>query len=186
MTVDDLFMWPGLPFPEASSAQKVSQQLIEAFRNNGVGQVYAFSCTQPAEGTSTLHEVLDAWCGAGHHVGNHTHYHCAVNWCSAENYARDMDRSEKILRPWIERAPTRYFRFAFDMWGEEKKKTDELMLKLAKTGFHYAPISMWFSDTFFMFPHFRATAQRNWRVVGEVETLFINQWMAQLKSQADG
>jgi hypothetical protein len=59
MTVDDLFMWPGLPFPEGSSPQAVSRQLIDAFTNNGVKQVYAFSCTRPVEGTATVHEVLD-------------------------------------------------------------------------------------------------------------------------------
>jgi Polysaccharide deacetylase len=185
MTVDDLFMWPGLPFPEGSSPARVSRQLIDAFTSNGLKEVYAFSCTQPVEGTKTLHEVLDTWCGAGHHVGNHTHYHCALNWCSAENYERDMDRSEELLRPWIEHAPTRYFRFAFDMWGEQKQKTDHVLLKLAMSGFRYAPISMWFSDTFFMFPHFRALLQKNSRVVNEIETLFIDKWMAQLKAQAD-
>jgi peptidoglycan/xylan/chitin deacetylase (PgdA/CDA1 family) len=186
MTVDDLFMWPGLPCPESTSPQKITRQLIDAFANNGVKQVYAFSCTRPVEGTTALNEVLDAWCAAGHHVGNHTHYHCALNWCSAEDYDRDMDRSEQILRPWIAHAPTKYFRFAFDMWGEQKEKTDRVLLKLAKSGFHPAPISMWFSDTLFMFPHFRATAQRNARVVDEVERLFIDQWMDQLKRQADG
>ena len=185
MTVDDLFMWPGLPFPEGSSPQKVTRQLIDAFANSGIKQVYAFSCTRPVEGTKTLQEVLDAWCGAGHQVGNHTHYHCALNWCSAENYERDMDRSEAILRPWIEHAPTRYFRFPFDMWGEQREKTDRVLLKLATSGFHYAPISLWFSDTLFMFPHFRALAQENSRVVAEVETLFVDKWMSQLKSQAD-
>jgi hypothetical protein len=25
MTVDDLFMWPGLPFPEGSSAERVTR-----------------------------------------------------------------------------------------------------------------------------------------------------------------
>ena len=186
MTVDDLFMWPGLPFPEGSSPQTVSRQLIDAFANNGVKDVYAFSCTRPVEETRILPEVLDAWCSAGHHVGNHTHYHCALNWCSVENYERDMDRSEVLLRPWIEHAPTKYFRFAFDMWGEQSEKTDRVMLKLARSGFHYAPISMWFSDTFFMLPHFRAMAQKNARVIDEVEELFIDKWMAQLKSQADG
>jgi peptidoglycan/xylan/chitin deacetylase (PgdA/CDA1 family) len=184
MTVDDLFMWPGLPFPEGSSAQKVSRQLIAAFASNGVKDVYAFNCTKPVEGTKTLHEVLDTWCSAGHHVGNHTHHHCALNWCTVESYERDMDRSENILRPWLEHAPTRYFRFAFDMWGEQKAKTERVLLKLAKSGFQFAPISMWFSDTFFMFPHFRALAQ-NSQVVNEVESLFIDEWMAQLKSQAD-
>ena len=39
MTVDDLFMWPGLPFPEGSSPQKVTRQLIDAFANSGIKQV---------------------------------------------------------------------------------------------------------------------------------------------------
>jgi peptidoglycan/xylan/chitin deacetylase (PgdA/CDA1 family) len=185
MTVDDLFMWPGLPFPEGSSAPQVARQLIDAFANNGVKQVYAFSCTRPVEGTKTLREVLDAWCSSGHYVGNHTHYHCALNWCSVENYERDMDRSEALLRPWLEHAPTRYFRFPFDMWGDQREKTERVLLKLARSGFHYAPISMWFSDTLFMFPHSRALAQKNVRVADEVEALFVDKWMAQLKSQAD-
>jgi len=186
MTVDDLFLWPGLPFPEGSSSQTVSKQLIDAFANNGVKGVYGFSCTRPVEGTKTLPDVLDAWCTAGHHVGNHTHYHCALNWCSVENYERDMDRSEVILRPWIEHAPTRYFRFAFDMWGDRRQKTDRVLFKLARSGFNCAPISMWFSDTFFMLPHFRAMGLKNTCAAGEIEANFVDKWMAQLKSQADG
>lgn len=185
MTVDDLFMWPGLPFPEASSAEAVAQDLITAFERNGVREVYAFSCTRPVEGTKTLPRVLDRWCEAGHHVGNHTHNHCALNWCSVESYERDMDRSEALLRPWIERAPARYFRFAFDMWGDSKDKTDRVLTKLARTGFRCAPISLWFSDTFFMFPHFRALQQQRREVVAEVETLFVDMWIAQLRTQAD-
>jgi hypothetical protein len=70
------------------------------------------------------------------------------------------------------------------MWGDQKQKTDHVLLKLAMSGFRYAPISMWFSDTFFMFPHFRALLQKNSRVINEVETLFIDRWMAQLKAHA--
>lgn len=184
MTVDDLFMWPGLPCPESSSPPTIARQLVDAFANNGVEGVYAFSCTRPVEGSSTLPEVLDLWCDAGHYVGNHTHYHCALNWCSAESYAHDMDRSARVLRPWIERAPARFFRFAFDMWGDAKDKTDRVMLELARTGFRYAPISMWFADTLFMFPHLRATKQGNARVVAEIEDLFVETWMAQLEGQA--
>lgn len=81
MAVDDLFMWPGLPFPEAHRRRRSADSSSLLFANNGVKQVYAFSCTRPVEDTKTLPEVLDAWCSAGHHVGNHTHYHCALNWC---------------------------------------------------------------------------------------------------------
>lgn len=185
MTVDDLFLWPGLPFPEGWSPQRVSRQLVDAFSNNGVKEVYAFSCTRPVEGSKTLHEVLDMWCAAGHHVGNHTHYHCALNWCSTEEYERDMDRSEVLLRPWIEHAPTKYFRFAFDMWGDQREKTDRILTKLARSGFYYAPISMWFFDTIFMFPHFRALLKKNKLVANEIETLFVDKWMTQFENQAN-
>src|SRR5262249_25683395 len=49
----------------------------------------------------------------------------------------------------------------------------------------YAPISMWFSDTLFMVPHFRAMALGDTRALAELESAFVEAWMAQLKSQAD-
>jgi peptidoglycan/xylan/chitin deacetylase (PgdA/CDA1 family) len=186
MTVDDLFMWPGLSFPDGWSAVRVSDALMAAFAEHHVDGVYSFSCTRPVVDSGVLPDVLDAWCAAGHHVGNHTHSHCALNWCSAERYERDIEVSERVLEPWIARAPSRYFRFAFDMWGDRRDKTDRLLFKLARSGYRQAPISMWFSDTMFMFPHMRAIAHGDREVASRIESQFVESWMAQLESQAEG
>jgi hypothetical protein len=74
----------------------------------------------------------------------------------ADRYIQDIDQSPELIAPWVADAPTRYFRFAMDMLGDQQSKTDEVMTHLAQTGFMHAPISYWFYDTQFVFAYDRA------------------------------
>ena len=156
ITVDDLFLWPDVGHQNGFSPASCSDSLMRAFAANGVPDVYAFSATFALDDDPGLTSVLDEWCAAGHHIGGHTHFHACLNWLGAERYIEDIDQSHELIEPWVSKAPTRYFRFAMDMLGDEHSKTDEVLTHLAQTGFMHAPISHWFYDTQFVFPYDRA------------------------------
>jgi len=155
ITVDDLFLWPDAGHQNGYSPASCGASLIRAFAANGVSDVYAFSATFALDGDPRLTSVLDKWCDAGHHVGGHTHFHACLNWLDAKRYIEDLDQSHELIEPWVSRAPSRYFRFAMDMLGDTRGKTDEVLTHLAQTGFMHAPISYWFYDTQFVFPYAR-------------------------------
>ena len=187
LTIDDVFMWPGLALPPPLTPQGTTKQMTDAFGTHGVKDVYAFSCTKPVESDErTLHATLDAWCGAGHHVGGHTHGHCALNWASTDKYIADIDRSHAVIARYLDAAPTKFFRYPFDMWGDKREKTDAVMLHLARTGFSYAPISMWFYDAQFAIAHLRAQASGDLASARRVEDMFVDSVIDQVRDQADG
>lgn len=156
ITVDDLFQWPDVEHQNGFSPASCSSSLIRAFAANGVSDVYAFSATFALDDHPRLTSVLDDWCAAGHHIGGHTHFHACLNWLGAQRYIEDIDQSHELIEPWVAHAPSRYFRFAMDMLGDTRSKTDEVMTHLARTGYMHAPISHWFYDTQFVFPYDRA------------------------------
>ena len=158
VTVDDQFQWSGVPFARGWSPQRVSKAMIDAFADHGVRGVYAFNATAPTVGKPSDLDILDDWCAAGHHVGNHTHEHLSLNWMDVDTYLRDMDASEQLLSRWIEKSPTRYFRYAYAMEGDTEEKTRRVQSQLTKAGYLSNPVTLWFYDAQFMVAYQRAVA----------------------------
>jgi peptidoglycan/xylan/chitin deacetylase (PgdA/CDA1 family) len=183
ITVDDLFLWPDVAHQNGYSPASCSASLIRAFAANGVSDVYAFSATFALDNDPGLKSVLDEWCAAGHHVGGHTHFHTSLNWLDAKRYVEDIDQSHELIEPWVASAPSRYFRFAMDMLGDTRSKTDEVMTHLAQTGYMHAPISYWFYDTQFVFPYDRAVRLRRSEDVAWLRDRFVETSVSCLRNQ---
>jgi peptidoglycan/xylan/chitin deacetylase (PgdA/CDA1 family) len=183
ITVDDLFLWPDAPHRNGFSPASCSGSLLRAFAANGVSDVYAFSATFALDGAPALAGVLDEWCAAGHHIGGHTHFHTSLNWLDAKRYIEDVDQSHELIEPWVARAPSRYFRFAMDMLGDTRSKTDEVMTHLAQAGFMHAPISYWFYDTQFVFPYDRAVRLNSSEDVTWLRDRFVETAVSCLRHQ---
>ena len=185
ITVDDLFLWPDAGHQNGYSPASCGASLIRAFAANGVSAVYAFSATFALDGDPRLTSVLDKWCDAGHHVGGHTHFHTSLNWLGAKRYIEDLDQSHELIEPWVSQAPSRYFRFAMDMLGDTRSKTDEVMTHLAQTGFMHAPISHWFYDTQFVFPYDRAVSMGSSDDAAWLRDKFVETAVSCLRSQVE-
>jgi peptidoglycan/xylan/chitin deacetylase (PgdA/CDA1 family) len=183
ITVDDLFLWPEAGHQNGFSPASCSASLIRAFAANGVSDVYAFSATFALDRDPRLTSVLDEWCAAGHHVGGHTHFHACLNWLGAKRYIEDIDQSHELIEPWLAKAPSRYFRFAMDMLGDTRSKTDEVMTHLAQTGFMHAPISYWFYDTQFVFAYDRAVRTDSSDEIAWLRDRFVETAISCLRSQ---
>lgn len=156
VTIDDLFLWNGTPIPEGRSPHRTAQEMTAAFRNHGITGVYSFSATAPADNDRSLFLVFDHWCEQGHHVANHTHRHASLNWIGSSAYIEDIERTERLIGRWSSAAPTRYFRYCMDMWGDTAEKRDDIEAFLKREGFTSSPLSAWFYDHAWIVPYWRA------------------------------
>lgn len=183
VTVDDQFQWTGMPFAQGWNPQRVSKAMIEAFAVHDVPGVYAFNSTAPTEDKPRDLDILDDWCAAGHHVGNHTHQHLSLNWMDADTYLEDMDASEQILNRWIEAAPTRYFRYAFAMEGDTEDKTRQVQRHLTRTGYLSNPVTLWFYDAQFMAAYHRAVELSDRGAMRWLEDSLVDTAVNQVETQ---
>lgn len=157
VTIDDLFLWKGVPWAKGYSPASVADALIRAFESARLRGVHAFSATAPAVENPSLFGVFDVWVAAGHRIANHTHSHANLYWVSADYYMRDIERGERDIARWVHPDDGRYFRYAMDAWGNTPEKYDTLQRFLADKQYRVAPISAWFYDTEFIAPHLRYT-----------------------------
>jgi peptidoglycan/xylan/chitin deacetylase (PgdA/CDA1 family) len=155
VTVDDMLLFRGVPYAPGYSARGNTHAFVEAFRQHGVQGVYQFSNTAPAQLDTGLLKVFDDWVEQGHHVANHTHNHPSLNWLSAKDYARDIEKAERVLDPWLKAAPMRCFRFCMDMWGDTACKCDEILDYLGQKEYTPIPVSVGFHDFRWHAAHFR-------------------------------
>lgn len=184
VSVDDPFMWRGAAFPDGYSAESIAESMIKAFAEHGVPGVYSFASTAPIDENPGWLDVLDRWVDAGHHVGAHTHNHVSLNWASAAAYNQDIDRNLDVLAPWLDRAPTKYFRYAFDMWGDDSQKTAEVQLHLARKGLTSAPISTWLYDVQFLIAYIRTLVAGDQEGQSWLRQTFVDTAVSALQNQA--
>lgn len=185
LTVDDQFQWTGIPFPAGYDPARISKVMIEAFAEHSVPGVYAFNSTAPTDDHPEYLDILDDWMAAGHYVGNHTHQHISLNWLDVDTYLRDVDASQKILDRWIEASPSRYFRYAFGMEGDQFEKTLQVQTHLTKRGFLSNPVTCWFYDAQFMSAYHRALELKDREAMSQVENLIVETAIVQIRRQAE-
>lgn len=184
VTIDDLFLWNGTPVPPERSPQRTARELTAAFDNHGIKGVYSFSNTAPPESDPDLYRVFDHWCEQGHYVSNHTHRHPSLNWIDAQTYIDDIEKTEELIAPWASLAPTRYFRYCMDMWGDTKEKQDGVEAYLKREGYTSSPLSVWFYDHAWIVPYWRAFKKDDREAQAYLRRTFVDTAVEQLRTQA--
>jgi len=181
VTIDDLFLWDGTPIPEDRSAARTAKEMTDAFANHGIKGVYSFSGTAPADSDPTLYQVFDHWVETGHNVANHTHLHGSLNWVDAPTYIADIERTEKLIGRWTAQAPTKYFRYCMDMWGNVREKRDGVEQFLSSEGYTSSPLSAWFYDHAWIVPFWRAHKLRDKEALAFLRKSFVETAIDQLR-----
>ncbi|NMO04333.1 polysaccharide deacetylase family protein [Gordonia sp. TBRC 11910] len=156
ITVDELLLWDGTPMPSGYTPHSVMDSLLGALSEHDVAGAYGFAHTAPIEDDPANRDILDRWVDAGHHLGNHTHCHACLNWVTGQQYVDDIKRSEEYVGGYVEKAPTKYFRYAMDMSGESECKRGVVEDHLRAEGYVNAPITAWFGDFAWIAPYCRA------------------------------
>jgi peptidoglycan/xylan/chitin deacetylase (PgdA/CDA1 family) len=156
VTVDELIIWDGSPLPSGYTPTTITEGLTRALADHGISGVWGFPHTSPLDDEPRHREVLERWCAAGHHIGNHTHCHACLNWVSGAAYVEDIKRSEEVLGDLLDVAPERYFRYAMDMSGPSEVRRGAVEDHLRENGYTAAPITSWFGDFAWIVPYERA------------------------------
>lgn len=181
VTIDDLFLWDGTPIPDGRSPARTAREMTAAFAVHGIKGVYSFSSTAPAESDPRLYQVFDHWVEQGHHVANHTHLHGSLNWVDAPKYIADIERTEKLIGRWSSQAPTKYFRYCMDMWGNSREKRDGVEAFLQSEGFTSSPLSAWFYDHAWIVPFWRAHKLGDQQALAFLRKSFVDTAIDQLR-----
>ena len=182
VTIDDLFLWKGMPWPQGYSPYSVGKELTQTFARMGVQGVYAFSATAPAAADGKLFRVFDEWVSAGHKIANHTHYHSNLNWMTPERYIDDIELGESDIEPWATQGPMKFFRYGQDGRGNTPEKYEHIKQYLQRNNYHVAPVSAWFYDTDFIAPHLRCMTCGDMDAVNLLRDAYVHTAIRQLRN----
>jgi len=146
MTVDDLPHWNEYPYPPGHSARSVADALIEGFSRHGVHGVYAFANSARFADAADHRRIIDDWVAAGHYIGNHTHSHPILHLVDIDTYLADIEQADEQLAPWLAGAPTRFFRYTWNIRGETEAKFEAARARLAALDYRPAECSAMFFE----------------------------------------
>lgn len=182
VTIDDLFLWKGTPWPQGYSPYSVAKELTKSFSRMGMEGVYAFSATAPAAADKKLFRIFDDWVSAGHKIANHTHYHSNLNWVTPERFIDDIELGEANIEPWVTKGPMKFFRYGIDGRGETPEKYSHVKQYLQRNNYHIAPVSAWFYDTDFIAPHLRCMTCGDMDAVNLLRDAYVHTAIRQLRN----
>jgi peptidoglycan/xylan/chitin deacetylase (PgdA/CDA1 family) len=185
VTVDELLLWDGTPMPSGYTAHTVMDGLLRALSDHSVAGAYGFAHSSPIEDSPAAQEVLERWIAAGHHLGNHTHCHASLNWLSGERYVEDIRKAEDFIGEYIERAPTKYFRYTMDMSGDEEAKRGFVEDFLRSEAYVAAPVTAWFGDFAWIAPYARALDAGDRETAKWLRQSYVDAAVRQLHASAE-
>jgi len=109
---------------------------------------------------SVLETLLERWLDAGHLLGNHTATHPDLTRSTIEEYARDIEAGEPMLRRLLRSRGDSlvYFRHPFLRTGETREKKEALAAYLDRRGYVVAPVTIDSDEWVFASAYSRAVA----------------------------
>lgn len=146
LTLDDLPLYPHLALAPGHTPASVAERLIDALARQRIAGVFALSNSWPLDVDPGMADIFDAWVGAGHHVGNHTHSHPLYNDTSADEFVHDIGIADGLLAPWMRKAPLKAFRYPLDLWGNTEEKRRRAREYLNANGYVCAEVTSWFFE----------------------------------------
>ncbi len=148
VTVDDLPAHGEL-LPGVSRAD-IARGVLQALKNNGVPQAYAFANGTDIGEEPELIEVPQMWLKAGYPVGNHTYSHKNINELTGEAYIADISRMDSLIQTLspvsslVERR--RIFRYPFLEEGGTLEKRNAVRKFLFDNQYRIAQVTIDYYD----------------------------------------
>ncbi len=131
---------------EGYTSENITNKIIQALDKTKTTDIYAFSNSWPLPKTPTISKIFDKWVQAGHHIGNHTHSHPSLNKVTAEEYIKEIKLAEKLLEPWLKKAPSKLFRYTQNLWGNTEEKLVKVRNHLKSSGYSIAEMTSLFYE----------------------------------------
>ncbi len=121
---------------------------------------------------------LKLYKNAGHILANHTCSHLRLDETTFEDYVKDIEKADKLMKPLLE--GTKFFRFPYLNEGLEIKKRDQLRKWLKSNNFQNGMVSIDTDDYVFSFEMNKAKKLGHTIDLQKVETLFVDHLLEML------
>lgn len=161
ITTDDMALVKGLPHSPGYDPMLTAHAFVQAFARHNVKGVYQFSNARPFVEEPKFLKALDIWAEGGHFVGNHTYQHAPLSRMLTDDYVQEIERAEKALKPYLDAAPRRYFRYCAYQLGNTQCKVNNALGQIVRMNLMPAPVSVGFDDAMFIMAHLRTTKYGN-------------------------
>lgn len=184
VSVDDLILWKGAPLAPSRTYLSIVRSLGRTLTAAGLTGTWGFAHTSAIERDPAQRAVFEEWVTQGHHLGNHTHSHAALNWVEADTYCRDIDKAERLIGDLIALAPGRYFRYAMDMAGPSEERRGRVQDHITALGYVNAPCTAWFGDFTWCVPYYRAVATGDSEAAAMLRETYVGAALASLARHA--
>jgi len=181
LTIDDLPTWPHSPYPKGYTSENITNKIIQALDKTKISEVYAFSNSWPLTKNPTTSQIFDKWTQAGHHVGNHTHSHPSLNKVSAEEYITEINLAEKLLEPWLKKAPSKLFRYTQNLWGNTEEKLVKVKNHIISSGYSIAEMTSLFHEWVWNNAYISCLHSNDTKGIEFLKDSFLDFSVAQLK-----
>ncbi|MCC1491052.1 polysaccharide deacetylase family protein [Cognatishimia sp. F0-27] len=178
-TMDDLPLWPQSYPPTGYCAAGIVRSIREALATHGISGVYAFCNSWPLAEHPDCAAILEDWVNDGHHVANHTHAHRQLPDVTADAFIADIAEAERLLAPWLTRAPMRLFRHPLCHWGETQDKLDRVNAYLEAERWIPVDVTSWTYEWAWNRAYLRATEAGDTRAREFVIESFLDFAVAQ-------
>ena len=123
LTIDDLPYEALSPDDKLKEGVEITNLLLQHLKQNDV-KVTGFVIGKIAD-ESAKDNLLEKWHLNGHLLANHTYSHLRLSNLSSGDFEKDVIKNEKILAPYWENNPVKYFRFPYLDYGntiEQRRK----------------------------------------------------------------
>ncbi|MHC1739102.1 MAG: polysaccharide deacetylase family protein [Ignavibacteriaceae bacterium] len=143
VTIDDL---PFSSYRALTMAEKnfIYDQLIIAFEKNNIKALcFVIGNTYKPADEPFLKRILTA----GHQLGNHTFSHSDYNSVSFEQYSKDIQKCDDLLKKF--NVQKKYFRFPYLTEGNSKEKVESIYSFFSKNQISPVPVSLFCTDVNF-------------------------------------
>jgi peptidoglycan-N-acetylglucosamine deacetylase len=136
ITFDDLpFAYPG-KLTIAEQRDAVMRVLATLDKHHVKATMFVTGATV----TDMNRDMVDAVVRKGHVVGNHTFSHPNLAIMSVEDYTRDIQNGEVVIRSWLK--GVEYFRYPYLRQGNTVEKREAVLSWLASRGIVVAPVTI--------------------------------------------
>lgn len=158
------------PLPPGMTRLQVAQDMLKVFKKHGVPEASAFANTGKTE---ELRPVLQAWRDAGYPLGNHTLHHPGLNDVSVEEFTRQIDDNEPLLKELNGKTEFKFFRYPFLREGDTLEKRNAVRAHLAKRGYRIAQVTVDFEDWAWNTPYVRCLAKKDEKAIRWLEETYL-------------
>ncbi len=172
ITIDDLPAHG--PLPSGTTREDVTRQILTAFKEANVPEVYGFINAGKLQAHPEDLKVLQLWREAGQPLGNHTLDHMSLNSNPAAEFEQNVAKNEPTLQELMGSKDWRWFRYPYLDEGDTLEKRHAIRAYLKDHHYRIAQVTLDFEDYAWNGPYARCSEKKDEKAVAWLKESYLN------------